>query len=189
MVTLFASAIFFTPAFPATVMAAIPLVIRILKSIWLTSGFLSKIIKIIVAPIEPLSIPVTSPITSWQMFETLSTFLTRDKAWDAPLIFFEAIVVKGTSEHEVTATPMRSNSKCIRIIIIRRTKAIIRFTLLRIVSDMKLKRAAEANVKKRIIKIQRVIFLRCLFDLLFALTNRFTSKTIKMVIRQVNFAA
>jgi hypothetical protein len=77
------------------------------------------------------------------------------------------MATKGTSEHAVTATPTRSNDRCMAMMIIRRIKATIRFTLFRIVSDIKVKKAAEANVKNRIIKIQRITFLRCLLYLLF----------------------
>jgi len=167
MVTLCARAIFLANALPVTVTAEIVLIISIDIKNWFKLGFLNKITTIIVAPIEPLKIPVISPITSWQKLATLSAFLTRFSAWLAPLIFFAAMAIKGTSEHAVTATPIRSNNKCMKIRIIRRIKATIRFTLFRIVSDMKLKKAAEANVQNRIIKIQRVIFLRCLLYLLF----------------------
>ena len=60
------------------------------------------------APIEPLTIPAISPITSLQKFETAAAFAVHQMAVFAPLTFFAAIELNVDGLEVVTATPIIS---------------------------------------------------------------------------------
>lgn len=95
-------------AFPPTVIAdtsAETLTARIFSG---ADGNDSTIFKTRVAVHAPDIMLQQSPITSLQMFETTSAFLTSLIAVLLPLTFLDAMETSGASSHDVTETPTPS---------------------------------------------------------------------------------
>jgi len=161
----FLMAMFLPVAFPPIVREEINPVIAALSSTLSRSGLMIRILKTRVAPIAPLKIPQISPITSLQKLPTLSAFFSSPIASAAPLIFLDAMLFKGASEHAVTATPIMSNKTPIEVIIIRIINVVIILVLIITVSEMKLTVIARKKLQKMMAMIQFLIFPLDFFNL------------------------
>lgn len=99
----------FATALPNIVSPAITLLTAAAINICSISVMFSvTILRTMLAPIAPLMIPHTSPITSLHMLDTFSAFLIRYMLSFAPLTFRDAMLLNGYMSAAATATPIMS---------------------------------------------------------------------------------